>query len=82
MTSNRFDTYFKIAYKSNILLRDQVITPEEYRDKIRLLLTSISQGEMSERDYIFLINQLEEYQLITKEYANYYREDGLTKRKE
>ncbi len=81
MTSNRFDTYFKLAYKSNILLRDQVITPEEYKDKIRVLLTSISQGEMSEREYISLINQLEEYKLITKEYAKYYREDGLNKRK-
>lgn len=81
MTSNRFDTYFKLAYKSNILLRDQVITPEEYKDKIRVLLTSISQGEMSEREYISLINQLEEYKLITKEYAKYYQEDGLNKRR-
>ncbi len=82
MSSSRFDSYFKIAYKSNILLRDQVITPEEYKEKIRILLTSISQGEISKRAYIGLVDQLEEYKLITKEYAKYYREEGLSKRKE
>ncbi len=79
MTSAKFDSYFKMAYKSNVLLRDRVITAEEYKDKIRILLTSISQGEMSERTYIELINQLEEYKLITEEYARYYREEGLTR---
>ena len=81
MTSDKFDAYFKMAYKSNILLRDRVITPEEYKDKIRILLMSISQSEMSERSYIELINQLEEYKLITEEYAKYYRKEGLVKHK-
>lgn len=80
MTSARFDSYFKMAYKSNILLRDRVLTVEEYKDKIRILLTSFSQGEMSEKSYIMLINQLEEYKLITEEYARYYREEGLERR--
>ncbi len=81
MTSAKFDSYFKIAYKSNVLLRDRVITAEEYKEKIRILLASISQGEMSERSYVELINQLEEYKLITEEYAKYYREEGLEKHK-
>lgn len=79
MTSGKFDSYFKMAYKSNVLLRDRVITAEEYKNKIRILLTSISQGEMSGKSYIELINQLEEYKLITEEYAKYYREEGLVK---
>ncbi len=79
MTSSKFDGYFKMAYKSNVLLRDRVITAEEYKNKIRILLTSISQGEMSERGFIELVNQLEEYKLITEEYAKYYREEGLAK---
>lgn len=81
MNATRFDSYFKMAYKSNVLLRDRVITADEYKEKIRILLTSISQGEMSERSYIELINQLEEYKLITEEYAKYYREEGLEKRR-
>ena len=80
MTSGKFDSYFKMAYKSNVLLRDRVITAEEYRDKIRLLLTSISQREMSEKGYNELINQLEEYKLITEEYAKYYREEARKKK--
>ena len=79
MGSARFDSYFKMAYKSNILLRDRVITAEEYKEKIRMLLNSISQGEMSERNYIELIDQLEEYKLITEEYAKYYRSEGIGK---
>ena len=81
MISEKFDAYFKMAYKSNILLRDRVITPEEYKDKIKILLTSISQSEMSERSYIELVNQLEEYKLITEEYAKYYKREGLVKHK-
>lgn len=81
MTSAKFDSYFKMAYKSNVLLHDRVITAEEYKDKIRMLLTSISKGEMSEASYIRLINQLEEYKLITEEYAKYYRGEGMGKLK-
>ena len=81
MTSAKFDSYFKMAYKSNILLRDRVITPDEYKDKIRILLTSITHSEMSERSYMELIDQLEEYKLITEEYAKYYKKEGLVKHK-
>lgn len=77
MESTRISPYFKLAYKSNILLQDRVIDLEEYRQRIRMIVTAIAEDE-EEDEFHRLIEQFVEAKLITAEYGDYYKE----KRKE
>lgn len=74
MESTRYSPYFKLAYKSNVLLRDRVIDIEEYKERIKMILTVAAEDEDCDYEYNQLINQLMENKLITKEYADYYQE--------
>lgn len=74
MESTRYSPYYKLAYKSNILLRDRIINIEEYKDRIKMIMTAAADDEDSDYEYNQLINQLLDNNLMTKEYAEYYRE--------
>lgn len=73
MESARYSPYFKLAYKSYILYRDRVINMEEYKERIKLILTAVAVDEDSEDEYNELISQMIENKIITKEYGEYYR---------
>ncbi len=72
--SPMYDDYFKMAYRTHILWLDQVITTNEYKDKIKVLLTSLAGEDISKEIFHEVLNQLIHHKLITWEYGEYYRD--------
>ncbi|MFA9462842.1 MAG: hypothetical protein ACERKN_00975 [Velocimicrobium sp.] len=71
--SKSYSEYYKVAYKDNILWKDGVITTNEYKERIKSLLTYVAKEKLSKQVYYDLLEQLSEHKLITKDYASYYR---------
>lgn len=72
--SAEYDDYFKMAYKASILWKDEVIDTGEYKEKIKILLHSLATENLSDEVFEESLNQLVKHKLITKDYAQYYRE--------
>lgn len=70
--SKRYSPYFTLAYKLNILLKDGVLSVNDYKIKIKEVLLSLAVAEISFDAFKIYINQLIQGRLITKEYAEYY----------
>ena len=68
----RFGGYFEEAYKLNLLLREEVIDAEEYKEKIKEILTGLAEHE--ERIDVFrtTIASMVQYHLISDDYADYF----------
>lgn len=72
--SPNYDDYFKMAYKASILWKDEVIDTNEYKEKIKILLSSLATENISDEAFEESLRQLVKHKLITKDYAEYYRE--------
>lgn len=68
----RFGGYFEEAYKIKLLLQEEVYDAEEYKTKIKEILTGLAEHE--ERIDVFrnTIASMVQYHLISSEYAEYY----------
>ncbi|MGN0367528.1 MAG: hypothetical protein ACI4EK_02005 [Wujia sp.] len=73
-TSSKVNTYFKEAYKANILLRDNVIDANGYADKISNILNNLAHSTVSHAEFKDTLNLLIRNKLITQEFALYYME--------
>lgn len=73
-TSSKVNTYFKEAYKANILLRDNVIDANGYADKISNILNNLAHSTVSYAEFKDTLNLLIRNKLITQEFALYYME--------
>lgn len=65
--------YYKLAYKANVLWKDQVISSEEYREKIKEIFSSLKEVGVRGSEYDELVEQMVDSNFITKEYAEYYK---------
>ncbi|MBR4777223.1 MAG: hypothetical protein IK007_06385 [Lachnospiraceae bacterium] len=68
-----YSKFFKMAYENRIFWTDNVITQNDYQERIRGLLQSMVEDEnlstvAFENDLAMMVR----YNLITKEYADYY----------
>lgn len=70
--STRVNTFFKEAYKSNILLRDNVIDANGYADRISNTLDSMAHSAISYAEFKDTLNLMIKNKLITQEFAMYY----------
>lgn len=70
--STRVNTFFKEAYKSNILLRDNVIDANGYADRISNTLDSMARSAISYAEFNDTLNLMIKNKLITQEFAMYY----------
>lgn len=71
--SPQYNAYYKMAYKSNVLWKDQVITTEEYRERIKEIFSALREQGISGSEYDRLAEQMVESNFITREYAEYYK---------
>lgn len=70
--STKVNTFFKEAYKSNILLRDNVIDANGYADRISNTLDSMARSTISYAEFKDTLNLMIKNKLITQEFAMYY----------
>ena len=70
--STRVNTFFKEAYKSNILLRDNVIDANGYADRISNTLDSMAHSAISYAEFKDTLDLMIKNKLITQEFAMYY----------
>lgn len=71
--SPRYNEYYKMAYKANVLWKDQVINTEEYRERIKEIFLTLKEVGISGSEYDELTEQMVEGKLITREYGEYYK---------
>lgn len=72
-----YGTYATEAYKLKFLCQDEVILPEEYKVKIRILLQQMVEAEISDYEFTKNLSMMVKKQLITDEYAKYYEDARL-----
>lgn len=72
-----YGTYATEAYKLKFLCQDEVILPEEYKIKIRILLQQMVESDLSDFDFTKNLSMMVKKQLITDEYAKYYEDARL-----
>lgn len=63
---------FKNAYKANILWRDGAISSDEYKKIITGLLSSLARADIRFDDFNRILEQMYEYNFITKAYKEFY----------
>lgn len=68
-----YSKYFKMAYENRIFWTDNVITQNDYQERIRSLLQSmVEDDDISNSAFENDLDMMVRYNLITKEYADYY----------
>ncbi len=72
-TSDRYSEYFKEGHRYQILLRDQVIDGEEYKQNIQSLLKRMTTANIHEEVFDETIRQMVMYNMIGADYGQYYR---------
>ena len=69
-----YSEYFKESYESRIFWTDNVISQNDYQERIRGILQSmIEDTKMVNYDFERDLQLMVRYNLITKEYADYYK---------
>ena len=63
---------FKNAYKANILWRDGAMSSDEYKKVITGLLSSLARADIRFDDFNRILEQMYEYNFITKAYKEFY----------
>lgn len=71
--SDKFSEYFKAGHRYQVLLRDKVIEPEEYKDKIQNLLRKMTAAKIHEDVFDDTIRQMVMYNMLGSDNAEYYR---------
>lgn len=71
--SDQFSEYFKAGHRYQVLLRDKVIEPEEYKDKIQNLLRRMTAARIHEDVFDDTIRQMVMYNMLGSDNAEYYR---------
>jgi hypothetical protein len=66
--------YFEAAYALNVMLKDNVISVNEFKIKIKDILQKLADAKISNQEFMEYMNQLIQGRLITREYAQYYIE--------
>ncbi len=66
------NVYFESAYALSIMLKDTVLSVNEYKVQIKDLLDKLTAAKISNEDFFEYMNQLVLARLITKEYAQYF----------
>ena len=70
----RYSAYFKQAYESRIFWTDNVISQNDYQERIRRLLQSmVDNKELKNAEFEADLDLMVRYNLITKEYSDYYK---------
>lgn len=71
--SDEFSEYFKEGHRYQVLLRDQIINPEEYKQRIQTLLKRMTVANINEDIFDDTIRQMVMYNMIGSDNGEYYR---------
>jgi hypothetical protein len=66
--------YFESAYALNLMLKDNVLTVNEFKSRIKDILQKLADAKIRQEEFMDYMNQLIQGRLITREYAQYYIE--------
>ena len=70
----KYSKYFKQAYESRIFWTDNVISQNDYQERIRRLLQSmVDNTELETAEFEADLDLMVRYNLITREYSDYYK---------
>ena len=70
----KYSKYFKQAYENRIFWTDNVISQNDYQERIRRLLQSmVDNTELKTAEFEADLDLMVRYNLITTEYADYYK---------
>lgn len=72
--SDRFNDYFKLIYKQNILFRDQVLEVSEFQNKIKKLLKDMADASINDEIFEETLELLVSYRLIPQEYREFFQQ--------
>lgn len=72
LDKKRFGGYFEEAYKTKLLLQEEVYDAEEYKIKIKEILIGLAEHEEQIDIFRNTIASMVKYHLISDEYAEYY----------
>lgn len=70
--SKRFGSYFGEIYKANLLLKENVYTPQEYEENVKEQLQNLAEHEEQIQEFQSTIYKLVQYRLISDEIAEFY----------
>ncbi len=68
----QFSLYYREAYEMKILLLDQVLTADEYKERAANLLKRMADSDLAFRDFTDDVERMVHARLITREVADYY----------
>lgn len=71
--SDKFSEYFKAGHRFQVLLRDKVIDPEEYKSNIQNLLKRMVVANINDDVFDDTIRQMVMYNMIGADNGDYYR---------
>ncbi|MCR5203750.1 MAG: hypothetical protein K6E47_01735 [Lachnospiraceae bacterium] len=70
----KYSTYFKQAYESRVFWTDNVISQNDYQERIRRVLQSmVDNKELRTAEFEADLDLMVRFNLITTEYADYYK---------
>ena len=73
--------YYREARRMKMLLVDKILTPGEYKEKIRNLLKEMQDSKSSREDFLADIKRMVQARLVTQEVAAYFVENHKKKKK-
>ena len=73
--------YYREARRMKMLLVDKILTPGEYKEKIRSLLKEMQDSKSSREDFLADIKRMVQARLVTQEVAAYFVENHKKKKK-
>lgn len=71
--SDQFSEYFKAGHRYQILLRDKVLEPEEYKDRIQNLMRRMIVANIDEDTFDDTIRQMVMHSMIGSDNGEFYR---------
>lgn len=72
IVDSRFSYYYQEAYRMKILLMDQVLSAEEYKEQVSFLLKQMADGDEDFEEFADDLELMVRARLVTREVADYY----------
>ncbi len=70
--TDKINGFFKRVYAANILFKDKVYSISEYKDAVDMALKEMCYAEVSRREFIITLENLQKARLISNQYVEHY----------
>lgn len=69
--SDAYGKYFRDVYTARLMYRDGVLSGEEYKNRVLMILSDLAGGAENDGEFIENLNQMQRNGLIPQEYVDY-----------